>query len=942
LSLINLRLVACLFLASAFLLLNVSANRVMAQTTAARPDRGLMPNGSYSVSDIERIGLTNGNLGLTIPLASLPPIAGGKLSWTINAHYNSKIWNVTRQEMIGDRFDGSNVYYVVDTPQLSEQGNWRISGQYELEIRDATSDFGYQLPPIEDEPDYSLMLNNNWYRVALRMPDGAEHELRPMDYSPFPGGKEFLFGYYSQTPFTHGTMRYYSFDGSYLFATVTAYNNWTVYLPDGTKVVQTTDGIQRIQDTNGNKIKIYSDANGTHYEDEQTGREIRYKLEAGNQGRVYYKTVGNVEKYIAINFGTTSIQGQIYRVNDWIPFQFNFTPCTHYKLLNTSVPVIRDITLPESEPGVTRKFTFTYDSDSTETASNTLVRFNCTSSPTTYTRTASKGWGFLSRIEAPSGAKIDYKFDVNSFHALFSPDDIAKVAITEKKLDHDATIDTWLYSIFDTSSQVTNPDGSTIAEDKFMQGPAFGSAFGKSGFAYRTIRPFSKVERHWTNMVFSGASTYSPNGNVDFNSVVDFEYTTLTDASSNNLKMSAKAYQYDYNGNLTQTTEYDWFDPALVSRDSFGVPTGVPGSAVVLRTVSNSYHNAAPSSTSGNIYAKRNVATAAPLILSAVQQTTTGPAITQLSYDGQAYGTAPTVGNVTTQKMWVDLDSKWITSSQTYNSYGNITSRTDPRGKMMQFYYDDSTHALPTRVVVDPQNGTGTQTTTTAFDFSTGLVTSQTDPNNNVATIDYTNQLLSAMDPFGRPGIVYGPTISGARHRVTTTYLDNARQTIVASDLSTENDKLLKTRTSSDQLGRVTLTEQTEDGTNYTISAAKVYQQMGKITFAANPKRSGAASTDGWSRTTLDTAGRVVEVASFSSAAQPPSTGTNANWTGSVTSVYDANFTTVADQAGKLRRSMVDALGGLFALMSLMRATTWELLLRQCSRRVTRITCWAI
>src|SRR5688572_28003890 len=132
------------------------------------------------------------------------------------------------------------------------------------------------------------------------------------------------------------------------------------------------------------------------------------------------------------------------------------------------------------------------------------------------------------------------------------------------------------------------------------------------------------------------------------------------------------------------------------------------------------------------------MSTATPLILSALKQTTTGPAVTQLSYDGQPYGTAPTVGNVTSQKVWDDLDSKWITSSQTYNSYGNVTTKTDPRGKVTEFFYDDSTHALPNRVVVDPQNGTGPQTTTTAFDFHTGLVTSQTDVNNNVSTIDYT------------------------------------------------------------------------------------------------------------------------------------------------------------------------------------------------------------
>ncbi|HET9786580.1 MAG TPA: hypothetical protein VFP47_05585, partial [Pyrinomonadaceae bacterium] len=69
-----------------------------AQNTAARPDRGIMPGASYSVSDIENINLSNGNLQLSIPLASLPPIAGGKLKLTLNATYNSKLWNITRTE----------------------------------------------------------------------------------------------------------------------------------------------------------------------------------------------------------------------------------------------------------------------------------------------------------------------------------------------------------------------------------------------------------------------------------------------------------------------------------------------------------------------------------------------------------------------------------------------------------------------------------------------------------------------------------------------------------------------------------------------------------------------------------------------------------------------------------------------------------------------------
>ena len=94
--------------------------------TAARPDRGVQSSGSYSVSDIENINLTTGNLNLSIPLAGLPPIAGGKLAFTLNATYNSKLWDVTRSHV---KQNEAPVYdYIVDTPQLTQTGNWSVYG----------------------------------------------------------------------------------------------------------------------------------------------------------------------------------------------------------------------------------------------------------------------------------------------------------------------------------------------------------------------------------------------------------------------------------------------------------------------------------------------------------------------------------------------------------------------------------------------------------------------------------------------------------------------------------------------------------------------------------------------------------------------------------------------------------------------------------------------
>ena len=776
--------------------------------------------------------------------------------------------------------------------------------------------------PVSGLPQWEIDLLNDhrWWKVFLIMPDGSEHELRPLDYSAYAGTQDFMRGYYNVIP-SGSPMRYYSRDGSFMYAKISSAVDWTVYLPDGTRIIQTPDGVQRLQDTNGNKVKIFGDTNGAHYQDEQTGREIRVAYDpAANSGqgryRVFYPTVTGIEHYIDVNMGTTIVQGKTYPVQDFDVVNENICQKDHF--LYTELQVVRDIVFPQTEPGQTRKFVFSYNSDTTENTTGSVL-WVCNGTYEDYTRTASVGWGELSRVIGPPGtiqtaAYTDYSYPLTSQHSLtFTADDLTRQGITQKNLNHDGIVDTWTFG----GGTVTAPDGNRVSESSYCgtYGQP-GCVMDKVGLSYRTRRPFMMTERHWTNLVFSGGDNIGPSGFVTtFNPVVDYEYTTLLDANNNALKMSAKKFQYDFNGNVTQVVEYDWFDPAQVSRDAEGVPTAVPASATVLRTSNTSHYNQASSSTSTNVYAKRSLATATPLILNAPKEATVGPSIVRFSYDGQAYGVAPTVGNLTAKQVWVDLDAKWITTSITYGLYGNVATTTDGRGKVTQFFYDDATHALPTRVVVDPQNGTGTQTNTTAYDYSTGLVTSQTDVNGQLSTIDYTNQLLGAIDPFGRPGIVKATqiTIGGTNHRrrVTTTYLDSARQVIVATDLNAENDKLLKSRTTADQLGRPVLSEQSEDGTNYTISSVNKYLDMGRVTLTSTPRRSTAASTDSWTRVTRDNAGRTIEVATFGGATQPAWTGTTGVFTGAVTTAYAANFTTVTDQAGKVRRSMVDALGQL-------------------------------
>jgi len=125
---------------------------------AARPERGLVPNGSFSVSDIENINLLNGNVNINIPLASLPPIAGGKLSWTVSAQYNSKVWNITREQRNDDPLTWAP--YSVDYP--GAESGWSIGSRYLILFRNANDDFQRLSYPANSGTRYAV------YDVAKR------------------------------------------------------------------------------------------------------------------------------------------------------------------------------------------------------------------------------------------------------------------------------------------------------------------------------------------------------------------------------------------------------------------------------------------------------------------------------------------------------------------------------------------------------------------------------------------------------------------------------------------------------------------------------------------------------------------------------------------------------------------------------------------------------
>jgi hypothetical protein len=244
-------------------------------------------------------------------------------------------------------------------------------------------------------------------------------------------------------------------------------------------------------------------------------------------------------------------------------------PCQIEQEVNTDVPVIRSIVFPLTKPNAPRlQYTFSYNSDTNDSASLSR-RTDCGGGSVTINN-PSHGWGSLSRMVTPLGATVDYSYQWDGYHqTMFDPNLVSRETISQKRVTHDGVTDpdTWNFSIGFFSGSVTGPDGSVTTETFYPHDPAFAATVagsdGKGGLVYRTNRSDKVIiERHWTALKFSDGVDDSPGGRVGFNTVVDAEYTTLKE-NGQAIKMSAKTFQYDYNGNVTQTTEYDWFDPNL-------------------------------------------------------------------------------------------------------------------------------------------------------------------------------------------------------------------------------------------------------------------------------------------------------------------------------------------------------------------------------------------
>ena len=927
---------------AAFIFLFVPAS-VLGQ--GSTPERGFQPGGSYALSDIETINTNNGNLILNFALGKLAPGRGG-LSGLMNLHYDSKLYDSRTQyyEDWDHPIGGQPQIVTRNMLVTSEQGGWHYGTGYELQLIDRMSQY-----PLEIAPQYPATETIYHYKVKVAFPDGSVHEFLPrgfgtgmqegyIDIRPDGWQTRFTGGYVQDVPYLTNTLTYYTFDGTYLRLEVQhdsdglwANNPWTLYFPDGTKV---TNFGTRITDRNGNYVEwsnvTYNGHPATQLMD-QLGRKIVIEYQGVSDGEIIHVPgVGGVDLTYQVHWKGIQIF-KTYSTDEPGRYDADGYP----DMLGYQFVVSR-IDLPSATGGL--QYVFGY---------------NAADSGSSPCCTPSYGWGELSSVTLPSGAQTQYQYALDEQNGPgmgYMWTDVLKNSVTRKSLTYQQQYDgsstpvteTWNYDL--ATGTIVMPEGGVVTQ------------LGQP--TYRTENADGTVnEKLWqANQPQGFPSTYAPDPATGINAYdpqranhyVKTDFTSIRDANGTLTKTAIRDYSYDKNGNVTAVREYDWIDYGSVPRNVLGFPTGVPASAVLKRVTTNTYASSTPdasdsSSNDADSYwnsgspALKNVTTS-----SEVSNGSSSVTRAELFYDNPS-----TTGNLTQQKNWDSTKgvysnpltgSNSISTSTQYDQYGNPTLTTDARGVQTRIVYGSVggfTDLYPTQVQTAYQTAVQ-RTETREYDLSSGVVTRVTDADNNVAT-------ATSYDVFGRPTLVKAAEGKSQETRTATEYSDVNRRVIVRSDQVSLGDGKLVTIQHYDQLGRIRLARQLEDAatqsaydettgikvqTRYVVSnpcqpastatcLAENGSALGSYQLVSNPYRAntsssaGAETTMGWVRSRNDKGGRTIAVETFSGASLPNPWGANSASTGTVATAYDANATTVTDQAGKVRRSLTDGLGRL-------------------------------
>jgi RHS repeat-associated protein len=254
-----------------------------------------------------------------------------------------------------------------------------------------------------------------------------------------------------------------------------------------------------------------------------------------------------------------------------------------------------------------------------------------------------------------------------------------------------------------------------------------------------------------------------------------------------------------------------------------------------------------------------------------------------------------------------------VTLSTQYDIAGNVTAHLDGLGKQTSLGYADSfcngstcggtftanTFAFATSTTTPVPDPTGAHassnafTTSSVYDFWTGQVTSTTDANNQTTSIQYN-------DPLDRTTAIIRPTGAG---RTDYEYSDAVGNIFLRTRTDLDTSRETDAYQYFDGMGRATETRVYEITGQYIATKRIPFTVLQdpdtgawlRAAQASNPYRPTLGEQPVWTTTFFDGLGQTIKVRTPDNAI--------------LRTTYSGNAVTTSDQAGRQRRSLIDANG---------------------------------
>jgi len=782
---------------------------------------------AFHGSDIDTITLTNEGLTVNVPLMSYPQ-RGGKLRLDLGFRYYSPTYTTTTTNSCRPPAKPCSVTAYSGGPTGSIG---------DLESGTAVQWTRYTLPGY-NPPDY-------YWLPKVVGPDGSVHFL----------------GLISGNIWESLDATGYRYDSGAAIITAPDGNNYAATSTGGIQTGPTYNtNLPLRKDPSGNEIT--GGADGT--ETDTLGRVIPppplYE-EFGSSGTDYTNCTGSRTTVNEITWSLPGLSGGTYVLKFcYANVQILQGSCGSpgIQCLNKTVQLVQSIVLPD-----THTWTFEYADDT----------------------------GALTQITRPTGGTISYV--VGSFSPCegsntyrFGPS-----SRTVSTQDGTAPDGTWQYSysLSNNYSTLTAIVTDPLGNDAVHQANAFG--------AYKYCSFYETEAEYYNGSHTSGAllrteqTTYSyssaPNIPANYQQAVGVvpiqKITTLDNGME---KKEAWSYDPGFTYYTAPTAApYDGASATVTygrdeTHSEYDYGPSAPGN--LLRTTTSSYlalNNAS--------YLSANLLD----LLSSVQ--TSNGSGTQVAYTTFGYDEAGSpqgaLGNQTSIHKWLNTSGSNLVTSNVYDSYGRVTSTTDPKGNSTTYAYTSSCYAGsgPTSVT-----NALNQITTHCYDFNTGLLTSTTDPNSQTISFSYDpltlRNIKTSYPDGGQLSLCYSDTASegcaaGPPYQVTATNKITSSINFVETGIADGLGRLIETEIDSDPAG-ADYKVITFDAAGHKASETNPYRSTSDPTYGTT-----SYQYDGLDRTTLVT--------------RPDGS--------TVKTAYCGNSTLVTDEAGHWRRSIMDGVGRL-------------------------------